>query len=101
MDCVAGRVLWVPQLRAMAPRERGAIFDEMNRVIALLHRGDYAAIGLADYGKPGSYFQRQIDRWGRQYKASETEPSERMDRLLECLPRKLPRRDVPPTHHET
>ena len=61
----------------MAPRERGAIYDEMNRVIAALHRVDYAAIGLADYGKPGNYFARQIDRWTEQYQASETEPSRR------------------------
>ena len=73
MDCVEGRVLWDPQLPGMAPAERGAIFDEMNRVIALLHRVDYGAIGLAEYGKPGNYFQRQIDRWSRQYKASETD----------------------------
>ncbi len=94
MDCVEGRVLWDPQLPGMAPRERGAIFDEMNRVIALLHRVDYAAIGLADYGKPGNYFQRQIDRWGRQYKASETEPIEAMDRLIEWLPKNVPAGDA-------
>jgi len=90
MDCVAGRVLWDPQLPGMAPAERAAIFDEMNRVIALLHRVDYAALGLADYGKPGNYFQRQIDRWSRQYKASETQAIEAMDRLIEWLPRNVP-----------
>ncbi len=90
MDCVEGRVLWDPQLPGMAPTERGAIFDEMNRVIAMLHRVDYAAIGLGDYGKPGNYFQRQIDRWGRQYKASETEPIEAMDRLIDWLPANVP-----------
>ena len=94
MDCVEGRVLWDPQLPGMAPAERSAIFDEMNRVIALLHRVDYAAIGLADYGKPGNYFQRQIDRWSRQYKASETEPIEAMDRLIEWLPRNVPAGEV-------
>ncbi len=93
MDCVEGRVLWDPQLPGMAPSERGAIFDEMNRIIAALHRVDYAAIGLADYGKPGNYFARQIDRWSRQYKASETEKIEAMDRLMEWLPANIPAGD--------
>ena len=74
----------------MTPAQRGAIFDEMNRVIAALHRVDYAAIGLADYGKPGNYFARQVDRWSRQYKASETEKIEPMDRLMEWLPANIP-----------
>jgi aminoglycoside phosphotransferase (APT) family kinase protein len=94
MDCVEGRVLWDPQLPGMEPGERAAIFDEMNRVIAALHRVDYAAIGLADYGKPGNYFQRQIDRWSRQYRASETEKIEAMDRLIEWLPANIPADDA-------
>ena len=94
MDFVDGRVLWDPQLPGIAKEERAALFDEMNRVIALLHTVDYAAIGLADYGKPGNYFQRQIDRWSRQYKASETEPIEAMDRLIEWLPRNVPAGDA-------
>jgi len=51
----------------MTPPERAAIYDEMNRVIAALHHIDYAAAGLADFGKPGNYFARQIGRWTRQY----------------------------------
>ncbi|HEX7560088.1 MAG TPA: phosphotransferase family protein, partial [Usitatibacter sp.] len=93
MDCVEGRVLWDPQLPGMTPAQRGAIFDEMNRVIAALHRVDYAGIGLADYGKPGNYFARQVDRWSRQYKASETEKIEAMDRLMEWLPSNIPAGD--------
>src|SRR6202171_517224 len=93
MDCVEGRVLWDPQLPGMTPSQRGAIFDEMNRVIAALHRVDYAAIGLADFGKPGNYFARQVDRWSRQYKASETEKIEAMDRLMEWLPSNIPASD--------
>ncbi|MBL8525616.1 MAG: phosphotransferase family protein, partial [Betaproteobacteria bacterium] len=73
MEFVAGRVLWNPALPGMTPAERGAIFDEMNSVIARLHKVDYAAIGLADYGKAGNYFERQIGRWTKQYRASETE----------------------------
>ncbi|MGC2518836.1 MAG: phosphotransferase [Burkholderiales bacterium] len=90
MDCVEGRVLWEQSLPGMAPGERAAIYDEMNRVIAALHRVDYAAIGLADYGKPGNYFARQIARWSRQYQASATEKIEAMDRLIAWLPENIP-----------
>ncbi|HET7730664.1 MAG TPA: phosphotransferase [Usitatibacter sp.] len=90
MEHVEGRVLWDPRLPGMSPAERRAIFGEMNRVIAALHRVDHAAIGLADYGKPGNYFARQIDRWSKQYVASETEKIEAMDRLIEWLPRNIP-----------
>jgi aminoglycoside phosphotransferase (APT) family kinase protein len=90
MDHVEGRVLWDPLLPGMQPAERGAIFAEMNRVIAALHRVDFAAIGLADYGKPGNYFARQIGRWSKQYVESATERIEAMDRLIEWLPRNIP-----------
>lgn len=90
MDYVAGRILWDPALPDMAPAERTAIFTEMNRVIATLHSVDYAAVGLAEYGKPGSYFARQIDRWSKQYRASETEKIEAMDNLMAWLPANIP-----------
>jgi aminoglycoside phosphotransferase (APT) family kinase protein len=93
MDCVEGRVLWDPQLPGMAPGERAAIFDEMNRVIAALHKVDYKSIGLEAFGKPGNYFARQIDRWTRQYRASETGKIEAMDRLIEWLPSHIPAGD--------
>jgi aminoglycoside phosphotransferase (APT) family kinase protein len=90
MEFVDGRVLWDQALPGMTPAERGAIYDEMNRVISRLHTVDYAAIGLANYGKPGNYFGRQIDRWTKQYRASETEKIEAMDRLIEWLPENIP-----------
>jgi aminoglycoside phosphotransferase (APT) family kinase protein len=90
MEFVQGRVLWNQALPDMSPAERGAIYDEMNRVIAALHRIDFAARGLADYGKPGNYFERQIGRWTRQYQASITEPIEAMDRLIDWLPAHIP-----------
>jgi aminoglycoside phosphotransferase (APT) family kinase protein len=93
MDYVEGRVFWNPALPEMRPVERAAIFDEMNRVIAALHRVDYRAVGLGDYGKPGSYFARQIDRWTRQYRASETEKIEAMDNLIAWLPQHIPADD--------
>jgi aminoglycoside phosphotransferase (APT) family kinase protein len=90
MDFVEGRIFWDPLLPAMAPEERRAIYAEMNRVIAALHRVDFAAIGLADYGRPGNYLARQVDRWSRQYQASATESIAAMDRLIEWLPRHIP-----------
>lgn len=90
MEYVEGRIFWDPTLPGHTPGERGAIFDEMNRVLALLHSLDYAAHGLGDYGKPGNYFSRQIDRWTRQYRASETETIVAMDRLIEWLPQNIP-----------
>src|SRR5206468_1572928 len=83
MDYVEGRVLWDPTLPELSPGERTAHYRELNRVIAALHLVDPAAVGLADYGKPGNYLARQIDRWSRQYRASETERIEAMDRLIE------------------
>lgn len=90
MDCVEGRVMWDQSLPGMSKAERTAIYDEMNRVIAALHRVDYAAIGLSDYGKPGNYFGRQIGRWSKQYQASETEKIEAMDNLIAWLPGNIP-----------
>jgi len=94
MECVEGRVLWDQSLPGMGPAQRGAIYDEMNRVIAALHAVDPSSIGLADYGKPGNYFERQIARWGRQYQASlkpgELEPIPAMDSLIDWLPAHIP-----------
>jgi aminoglycoside phosphotransferase (APT) family kinase protein len=91
MDFIDGRVFWDQSLPGMTKPERAAIYDEMNRVIAALHRVDYRAIGLADYGRPGNYLARQIDRWTRQYRASETEQIEAMDTLMAWLPDHVPR----------
>ncbi|HUP93083.1 MAG TPA: phosphotransferase family protein, partial [Solimonas sp.] len=90
MDCVDGRVLWDPKLPGMSPDQRRAIYVEMNRVIAALHLVDYKAVGLAEYGKPGNYVERQIARWTKQYRASETERIEPMDQLMFWLPKNIP-----------
>jgi aminoglycoside phosphotransferase (APT) family kinase protein len=90
MEFIEGRVLWDQSLPGMTPAGRSAIYDELNRVIAQLHSIDYAAIGLADYGKPGNYFARQIERWTRQYQASATETIEAMDKLIDWLPQHIP-----------
>jgi aminoglycoside phosphotransferase (APT) family kinase protein len=90
MDFVPGRVLWDQSLPGMTPAERAAIYDEMNRVISALHRVRFAEHGLADYGKPGNYFERQIARWSKQYAASITQPIEEMDKLMAWLPAHIP-----------
>ncbi len=96
MEFMQGRVLWDQALPGMAPAERGAIYDEMNRVIAALHTVKFAERGLAGYGKPGNYFERQIGRWTRQYKASAdgagpmSQPIPAMEQLVEWLPAHIP-----------
>ncbi len=90
MEFVEGRVLWDQSLPGLGKAERGAIYDEMNRVMAALHKVDATACGLAGFGKPGNYFERQIARWSRQYQASVTEPIDAMDRLIEWLPAHIP-----------
>ena len=91
MEYVAGRVFWDPTLPELSLAERKPIYDALNEIIARLHRVDYAAIGLGDYGRPGNYAMRQIDRWSRQYRASETEKIDAMDRLIDWLPLNAPR----------
>jgi aminoglycoside phosphotransferase (APT) family kinase protein len=90
MEFVDGRVLWQPTLPGMTLVERAAIFDSMNATIAKLHSIDYAAVGLGDFGRPGNFMERQVARGSKQYRASETEPLEAMDRLIDWLPRRIP-----------
>ena len=90
MEFKQGRVLWDQSLPGMSNAERAAIYDEMNRVIAALHSVRFADRGLADYGKPGNYFERQIGRWSKQYIASVTQPIPEMDKLMEWLPAHMP-----------
>ena len=90
MEFIEGRVFWDQSLPGMSADERGAIYDEMNRVISMLHTLDYHAIGLGDFGKPGNYFARQIDRWSKQYKAAETEHISAMEQLIAWLPQHIP-----------
>jgi len=90
MQFVDGRVLWEQSLPGFTPAGRNAIYDEMNRVIAALHSVNPAQVGLADYGKPGNYFVRQIARWSKQYQASQMQTIAEMDRLIDWLPAHLP-----------
>ncbi|HEY2925635.1 phosphotransferase family protein [Piscinibacter sp.] len=90
MEFMQGRVLWDQSLPGFATAGRAAIYDEMNRVIAALHQVDVKAAGLAGYGKPGNYFDRQIARWSKQYIASITDPIPEMDKLMAWLPAHMP-----------
>ncbi len=93
MDYVAGRTFVDPRMPDLGPNDRAAIFDDMNRVLAAIHSVDLAATGLADYGPKGNYYQRQIDRWSKQYRASETEAIPDMDALINWLQANLPEDD--------
>jgi aminoglycoside phosphotransferase (APT) family kinase protein len=90
MQHVEGRIFWEQSLPGVSVAERSAIYDEMNRIIARLHTVDIERAGLADYGKTGNYFARQIGRWSKQYRASETQKVEAMDRLIDWLPEHIP-----------
>ena len=90
MDCVDGRVLWDQSLPGMTRAERAAIWDELNSTIAKLHCIDYRAVGLEGFGRPGNYIERQVARWSKQYRASETERVQAMDNLIDWLPNNIP-----------
>jgi len=90
MEFVQGRVLWDQSLPGMTPAQRGEIYDEMNRVMAALHKVKFAERGLASYGKPGNYIERQVSRWSKQYVASITQPIPEMDQLMDWLPKNIP-----------
>jgi hypothetical protein len=90
MEFMQGRVLWDQSLPDMTREQRGDIYNEMNRVIAALHSVKYADQGLANYGKPGNYFERQIGRWSKQYVASITQQIPEMDQLMAWLPQHIP-----------
>jgi aminoglycoside phosphotransferase (APT) family kinase protein len=90
MGFVDGRVIWEPEMPGSDPTERAAVYDVMNATLARLHSYQPAAIGLGDYGKGENYVARQVDRWSRQYRASETEKIDEMERLMAWLPANLP-----------
>jgi aminoglycoside phosphotransferase (APT) family kinase protein len=93
MEYVGGRIFWDPTLPQLKAAERRALYAELARVLAELHKVDYAARGLASYGKAGNYFARQIKRWTEQYLASVTEPIPAMDNLIKWLPEHVPADD--------
>jgi aminoglycoside phosphotransferase (APT) family kinase protein len=90
MSHVEGRVIWEPSLPGAAAAERTAIYDAMNATLARLHAFDPAAIGLSDFGKGETYVARQVERWSKQYRASQTERIDDMEQLIGWLPAHLP-----------
>ncbi|MEM7520113.1 MAG: phosphotransferase family protein [Pseudomonadota bacterium] len=93
MDHVPGRNFYEPAMPDVSAPDRGAIIDEMGRVLAALHEVDIAAAGLSDYGPEGNYFERQVARWSKQYKASATQDIPAMNRLMEALVARQPADD--------
>lgn len=93
MALVEGRNLWDGALPGMVPDERRGIYHAMIDTLAALHAIDPDTVGLGDYGRPGNYFERQVGRWTKQYRASETEHMPEMERLIEFLPRTVPTQD--------
>ena len=93
MSMEDGRIFWDPALPQLPKEERRPIFTDKIETLAKLHTYDPDKIGLGDYGKPGNYFARQVDRWTKQYKASETQSIPEMDRLMEWLPTSVPQQE--------
>ena len=93
MEHLEGRIFWDPAVPEVNNEERTAIYDEMNRVLAALHRVNVDTVGLTNYGKPGNYYARQIGRWTKQYRASETEAVAEMEALIDWLPNHIPEGD--------
>ncbi len=94
MEYMDGRILWDPVLPdAKDNAERSAIYDSMNQAMAALHNVNVESVGLSDFGKPGNYFERQLARWTRQYRASETGTVANMETLLAWLPANMPEDD--------
>jgi aminoglycoside phosphotransferase (APT) family kinase protein len=90
MEWIDGRIIWDPAIPEVDNDHRGAIYDAMNAALAALHAVDPAKVGLADFGRPGNYFARQLTRWTEQYRASETETIADIDRVIAWLDRNLP-----------
>lgn len=93
MEKLEGRVFATHALPGLAPAERTAMYRSMAETLAALHRVDPAAVGLADYGKPGNYFARQVSRWSKQWEASRTRANPALDRLIAWLPSHIPEGD--------
>ena len=90
MGFVAGRVFWNPEMPGSNPQERAAVYDAMNQTLSRLHSFEPSAIGLGDFGRGENYVARQADRWSKQYRASETQTIDEMERLIEWLPAHIP-----------
>lgn len=99
MDMIEGRTIWDGAMPGSTPAERRATYEAMIDTLAALHNIDVEAAGLSDFGKPGNYFGRQVERWTKQYRASETEVMPEMEQLIEWLPKTLPEQTLTSVVH--
>ena len=90
MDHISGRNFDEPTLGDLNNADRTSVMKDMNRVLAALHDVNIDEIGLADYGPPGHYLERQVSRWSKQYRASETKPLPAMNRLIDIITERMP-----------
>jgi aminoglycoside phosphotransferase (APT) family kinase protein len=90
MDFLEGRVFRDARLQELSPKERAAVYDQLNATLAKLHQVDYEAVGLGDFGRAGGYFERQIARWIKQYRGAESEHIPAMEKLIAVLPGMIP-----------
>jgi aminoglycoside phosphotransferase (APT) family kinase protein len=90
MDFLEGRIFRDARLPGLRPKERAAVYDELNATLARLHQVDYQAVGLGDFGRPTGYFERQVARWIKQYRGAESEHIPAMEKLIEVLPGMIP-----------
>jgi len=90
MELVEGRTFWDGTLPDLPRADRRACYEGMVDTLAALHAIDPRAVGLGDFGPPGNYFERQVQRWTRQYRASQTDDIPEVERLIDWLPRTLP-----------
>ena len=90
MDFLDGDLFWDPMIPSLSNKDRTEIYQNKNKTLAQLHSVDYKKIGLEGYGKPGNYVARQVSRWSKQYRASETDDIEAMNNLIEWLPKNIP-----------
>lgn len=93
MEHMAGRGFWDGALPEVAPNERRPLYEAMIDTLAALHNVDVTAVGLSDYGAPGNYFERQVGRWTKQYRAAQTDEIAAVESLIEYLPRTVPAQD--------
>ena len=93
MEFLQGRIFWDADMPDCTIKERSEIYDDLNKNLAVMHNLDYESLGLSDFGVPGNYFARQISRWSKQYRYSETKKIKEMDKLIEWLSQNIPDND--------
>ena len=90
MEFVDGRIFWDPTLPEIDENKRMKVYEETVRIMAELHKIDVEKAGLLDFGKPGNYFERQVGRWIKQYRAAETESYPEVETLIAWLEKTMP-----------